>query len=83
VAGERLDAEVEHLLLDYAIRIGPGDGTDLARLRTHKEPFRDILGVRGSRVPITAVVAGLAATHDPGRKKALARVRRTIRSRSS
>ena len=57
--------------------------TDLARLRTDKELFRDILGVGGSRVPITAVVADPAATHDPGTKKALARVRRTIRARLS
>lgn len=57
--------------------------SDLARLRTDEELFRDILGARGSRVPITAVVADLAATRDPGTRKALARVRRTIRSRSS
>ncbi|MGH9010656.1 MAG: hypothetical protein ACRDYF_12530, partial [Acidimicrobiia bacterium] len=56
--------------------------SDLARLRTDEELCRDVLGVRGSRVPITAVVADLAATRDPGTRKALARVRRTIRSTS-
>ena len=38
---------------------------------------------RASRIPITAVAANLADPDDPGRKKALARVRRAIRSASS
>ena len=43
----------------------------------------DILGPRGSRIPITAVAANMADPDDPARKKAVARVRRAIRSASS
>lgn len=49
---------------------------ELARLRTDDELFTDVLGVRGSRVPITIVVADLADAKDPGTRKAVARVRR-------
>jgi hypothetical protein len=42
--------------------------------------FKDVLGFRGSKLPVTAIVARLAEPKDPGRKKAVARVRRTIRS---
>jgi hypothetical protein len=41
--------------------------------------FRDILGWRGHRTPITAVVANIADPSESGRKKALRRVRRTPR----
>lgn len=80
---ERAQLVVVNLLRDNQRESGDQLLADLARLRSDEELSRDILGVRGSRVPITAVVADLAAAHDPGRKKALARVRRTIRSRSS
>ncbi len=53
---------------------------DLARLRKDDALFNDIVGWRGYRLPITAVVANLADPRDAGRKKAVARVRRTIRS---
>jgi hypothetical protein len=53
---------------------------DLARLRKDDALFNDIVGLRGNRLPITAVVANLADPRDAGRKKAVARVRRTIRS---
>ena len=56
---------------------------DVLRLRTDEALFSDILGFRGSRTPITAVVANLADPDDPGRKKAIARARRSFRSRSS
>ena len=52
---------------------------DIVRLRKDKELFDDILGFRGSKLPITAVVANLTDPDDPGRKKALARVRRALR----
>ena len=51
---------------------------ELVRLRKEEELFKDVLGFRGSRVPITIVVADLAQPADPGRKKALARVRRAF-----
>ena len=56
---------------------------DVVRLRKDKELAADILGARGNRIPVTAVVANLADPDDPGRKKAIARTRRAIRSRSS
>ena len=55
---------------------------DLARLRKDEELFADILGPRGNRAPVTAVVADLADRSDPGWKKALARARRVIPSLS-
>ena len=53
---------------------------DLARLRNDDALFNDILGWRGHRTPITAVVANISDPRDAGRRKAVARVRRTIRS---
>jgi hypothetical protein len=52
---------------------------DVHRLRKHDSLFRDILGWRGHRIPITAVVANVADSSDRGRQKALTRVRRTLR----
>ena len=54
---------------------------DLVRLRKEEKLFNDVLGFRGSRIPITAAVANLAQPTDPGRRKALARVRRVFRSK--
>ncbi|MGA2642460.1 MAG: hypothetical protein ABSG21_16345, partial [Spirochaetia bacterium] len=51
---------------------------DMVRLRKDEQLFNDILGFRGSRTPITAVVADLSQPDDPGRKKALARARRAF-----
>jgi hypothetical protein len=52
---------------------------EVARLRKDQAVFDDVLGRRGSKVPITAVVANLADPKDAGTKKALARVRRVLR----
>ncbi len=52
---------------------------DLQRIRKDEEVFDDILGWRGTRTPITAVAANLADAADPGTRKALARIRRSIR----
>lgn len=53
---------------------------EVARLRKDDQVFNDVIGPRGSRVPITAVVANLTQPTDPGTKKALARIRRVIRA---
>jgi hypothetical protein len=53
---------------------------DVVRLRNDDAVFADILAPLGSRVPITAVVANLTRPAEPGTKKALARIRRVIRS---
>jgi hypothetical protein len=52
---------------------------DLQRIRKDEEVFDDILGWRGTRSPITAVAANLGDAADPGTRKALARIRRSIR----
>jgi len=54
----------------------------LAKLRQDKEIFSDVLGYRGNRIPITAVGANLADPADPSLKKAIAKVRRVVQSRS-
>ena len=54
---------------------------DVHRLRKDDAPFNDIIGWRGHRRPITAVVANLPDPGDAGRNKALGRVGRTIRQR--
>jgi hypothetical protein len=54
---------------------------DLRRLRKGPALFGDVLGLRGSKIPITAVVANMKDPKDAGLKKALARIARTIRRR--
>ncbi len=55
---------------------------DLIRLRQDRALFDDILGWRGHRTPITVVVADLMDPRDPGKRKALVRIRRSLRPRS-
>jgi hypothetical protein len=52
---------------------------DVRRLRADRAVFDDVLGWRGSRVPITVVVADLADPRHAGTRKAVARVKRSIR----
>ena len=52
---------------------------EFGRLRKDPAIFKDVMGPLGSRVPITALVADLSDPKDPGLRKALARVKRTIR----
>lgn len=56
---------------------------ELGRIRKDDAVFQDILGHRGSKVPITAVVADLSSPKDAGLQKAVARVRRTIQRRGT
>jgi molybdopterin-guanine dinucleotide biosynthesis protein len=53
---------------------------EVGRLRKDPAVYKDILGWRSSKVPITAVAASVADPKDPGLKKAIARVRRAVRS---
>lgn len=55
---------------------------DIERLRKDESVFNDVLGWRGTRIPITAVVADLGDPKDAGLKKALARAKRAVRSAS-
>ncbi len=52
---------------------------DVVRLRKDDALFRDILGFRGHKIPITAVVANLKDQTDVGCKKAIARVKRALK----
>ncbi len=56
---------------------------DVHRLRKDDALFNDIVGWRGHRLPITAVVADIVNPSDAGRRKALRRVRRTLRQHSN
>ncbi len=55
---------------------------EVHRIRKDTAVFDDILGYRGNKIPVTAVVANMVDRNDAGTKKALARVRRAIRGRS-
>ena len=52
---------------------------DLDRLCKNKEIFDDVLGWRGKKTPITAVAADLADSKNQGTKKAVTRVKRSLR----
>lgn len=56
---------------------------ELARLRKDPDVFRDVLGLRGHKVPITAVAANLMDARDTGLRKAIGRVKRAIRQNVS
>jgi hypothetical protein len=51
---------------------------EVGRLRADQAVFADVLGWRGSRVPITAVVADLANARDAGTRRAVVRVKRSV-----
>lgn len=54
---------------------------DVARLRKDDDVYRDVLGPRGNKLPVTAVVADLSNAKDVGLKKAVARVKRATKRR--
>lgn len=49
---------------------------DVARMRKDEAVFLDVIGLRGSRSPITAVIADLSNPKDAGLRNAVARVKR-------
>jgi hypothetical protein len=56
---------------------------EVARLRGDPEVFEDLrFRLAGGRIQVTAVAADLTNRKDPGTRKALARVRRTLRAAS-
>jgi hypothetical protein len=79
---ERAQLVVVNVRNDGQRRAGEQLVADVVRLRKDEQLFNDILGFRGSRTPITALVADLSQPDDPGRKKALARARRALRGRA-
>jgi hypothetical protein len=54
---------------------------DLGRIRKDDSVYRELAGLRGSKVPITAVIADLTDRKDAGLKKAIARVKRATKRR--
>jgi len=52
---------------------------DLRRIRRDEEVFDDVLGQGGKRTPITAVAADLSDPKDPGTRKAITRIKRSMR----
>jgi energy-coupling factor transporter ATP-binding protein EcfA2 len=79
---ERAHLVVVNVRNDTERRAGEQLLADVGRLRKKEQLFKDIIGFRGGRAPITAVVADLSRPEDGGRKKALARVERVFRSRA-
>ena len=61
---------------DAERRRGERAREDVLRLRKETRVFEDVFGLRGSRVPITAVVVDLSNERDPGLKKAIRRALR-------
>jgi hypothetical protein len=55
---------------------------EVGRIRKDAAVFADLLGFRGSKVPISALVANLADPADSGTRKAVSRVRRVLRKHS-
>lgn len=51
---------------------------EVARLRKDREVFDDVIGIRGQRTPVTAVVADLSDPRDPGLRKAVNRIKRAM-----
>jgi hypothetical protein len=78
---ERAQLVVVNVLSDADRRAADAVIEDVARLRKDEEVYRDVLGPRGNKVPVTAVVADLSNPKDVGLKKAVARVRRATKRR--
>ncbi len=53
---------------------------EIARLRKDRPVFDDVIGLLGSRVPITTAVANLGEPPDVGLRKCFAKIKRTLRS---
>lgn len=79
---ERAQLVVVNIRDDTEKDAGEAVLTEVARLRNDSEVFTDVMGPRGHRIPITAVVANLTQSTDPGTKKALTRIRRVLRANS-
>ena len=61
-------------------RRGAAMVANVARIRKDRAVFRDVLESRGSRVPITAVVADISDPRDAGLRRVLTRVARAFAS---
>jgi len=78
---ERAQLVVVNVRSDTDHRAAESFVVEFARLRKDEEVYRDVVGLRGNKLPVTAVVADLANPKDPGLKKAVARVKRATKRR--
>ena len=53
----------------------------IGRLRKDDEVYRDVIGLRGNKLPVMAVIANLSNRKDAGLKKAITRVKRATNTR--
>jgi len=78
---ERAQLVVVNVRSDADRRAADAVLEDVARLRKDDDVYRDVLGPRGNKLPVTAVVADLSNPKDVGLKKAVARVKRATKRR--
>lgn len=78
---ERAQLVVVNVRSDVERERGDSLAQEVGRIRRDAAVLEDVLGIRGNKTPITTVVADLLDSKDPGRKKAIARVRRGLRPR--
>ncbi len=52
---------------------------EVPRLRKEEDVFRDVIGILGNKLPVTVTDADLRNPNDAGLKKAITRVRRTVK----
>jgi hypothetical protein len=78
---ERAQLVVVNVRCDAERRAAEAFVDDIARLRKDEEVYRDVVGLRGNRRPVAAVIADLSNPKDAGLKKAVARVKRATKRR--
>jgi len=79
---ERAQLVIVNVRSDADRRAAEAVVDDVARLRKDEEVYRDVVGLRGHKLPVTAVIADLTNPKDAGLKKAVARVKRATKRRS-
>lgn len=79
---ERAQLIVVNVRSDAERRAAEAVVDDVVRLRKDEDVYRDVVGLRGNKLPVTAVVAVFSNPKDAGLKKAVARVKRATKRRS-
>jgi len=76
---ERAQVVVVNLRFENQRERAEGMLAELRRIRGDEEVFADVLAPLGKRTPITAVVAKLSDPSDPGTRKIVARIKRSMK----
>lgn len=76
---ERAQLVVVNVRSDAERHVAEAVVDDVARLRKDEEVYRDVIGFRGNKLPVTAVTAVLSNPKDAGLRKAVARVKRATK----